>query len=227
MTTATLLDYHLLNPEVVTQQFPDKYNKLPKHFLNPVGQAICEQFGQDYAPMTVMAEGGVFQKVLSAFVYPDPENPKAMIINWVSGVSIPLDTSTYIIDFDVVDLGGQPSKVVVVAPIYYPDDTVAFPYKKENPLKGTGDKADKITSLGIGQYTLQSVKIVATKFGNKTLLSIGGKEYWANNQINELLSIMGLLPSTPGQVNVINKDFKVVSKGTTGSGHPYVRVGFI
>lgn len=223
---ATLLDYHLLNPEVVTHQFPEKYNRLPKEFLTAEGQAICEDFGQEVAPLTVMAEGGVFQKVLSAFVYPDPENPKAFTLNWVAGVSIPLDPTEFDVSFDVMDIGGQPTKVVVVTTANS-ENSAAFPFKKENPLKGTGDKADKISSLELGTYNLQSVKVVATKFGNKTLLTIGGKEFWANNQMNELLSIMGLLPNTPGDVKPINKDFRVVSKGTTGSGHAFARVGFI
>lgn len=224
---ATLLDYHLLNSEVVTRLFPEKYNRLPKEFLTQEGQAICEDFGQEVAPLTVMADNGIFQKVLSAFVYPDPVNPKAFILNWVAGISIPLDPAEFEVSFDVMDIGGQPTKVVVVSPVGFADDSVAFPFKKENPLKGTGDKADKISSLELGTYTLQSVKVVATKFGNKTLLTIAGREFWANNQMNELLSIMGLLPNTPGDVKPINKDFRVVSKGTTGSGHAFARVGFI
>ena len=223
---ATLLDYHLLNSEVVTRQFPEKYNRLPKEFLTQEGQAICEDFGQEVAPLTVMADNGIFQKVLSAFVYPDPENPKAFILNWVAGISIPLDPAKFQVSFDVMDIGGQPTKVVVVS-TENSEISAAFPFKKENPLKGTGEKADKISSLELGQYTLNSVKLVATKFGNKTLLTIGGKEFWANNQMNELLSIMGLLPNTPNEVRVINKDFRIVSKGTTGSGHAFARVGFI
>lgn len=223
---ATLLDYHLLNSEVVTRSFPEKYNRLPKEFLTQEGQAICEDFGQEVAPLTVMADNGIFQKVLSAFVYPDPENPKAFILNWVAGISIPLDPNEFDVSFDVMEIGGQPTKVVVVT-TENSENSTAFPFKKENPLKGTGDKADKISSLELGQYTLQSVKLVATKFGNKTLLTIGGKEFWANNQMNELLSIMGLLPNTPNEVKAINKEFRIVSKGTTGSGHAFARVGFI
>lgn len=80
-------------------------------------------------------------------------------------------------------------------------------------------KAGKLADLEIGTFEIESVKPVATKFGEKFIAVIQGREYWANKQLTEYISMLGDVSVLSGMT------LNVISKGTTSSGYKTVRVG--
>ncbi len=80
-------------------------------------------------------------------------------------------------------------------------------------------KASKLSALKVGAFKIDSVKSVATKFGNKFIAVIQGQEYWANKQLTEYIDMLGDTAKLSGMT------LNVISKGTTVTGHPTVKVG--
>ena len=80
-------------------------------------------------------------------------------------------------------------------------------------------KAGKLADLEIGTFKIDSVKSVSTRYGEKFIAVIQGREYWANKQLTEYISMLGNVSVLPGMT------LNVISKGTTSSGNPTVIVG--
>lgn len=80
-------------------------------------------------------------------------------------------------------------------------------------------KASKLSALEVGEYKIDSAKLVHTKYGDTYIVTIGGREYWANNQLLDLIAMIG------GADNVKGLTLRVIDKGTTKSGYLTVIVG--
>lgn len=221
MPATIVIDSKLLLPVAVTTNYPEKYNQVPAEHLTPEGQEICSLFGQTIAPLTVLAEEGAYQKALTAYVYPVEEDSDSYILKWDRGIEIPLDD--FKTKFGVNDAVNPPVAIVTVT---VEDKKVSFPFKKEDPLKGGTGSTVSMGELEIGSYTLETVKLVKTKYGLKHVLSISKKEYWANSGTLDVLGIMGLLPHNEGETKALNMPMRVTSKDVTKAGKTVVRVAF-
>lgn len=81
-------------------------------------------------------------------------------------------------------------------------------------------KAEKLSSLEIGDYKIQSVKAVNTSYGLTYIVVMDDKEeYWANKQLTRLIGMLGDVSK------VKDMTLKVISKSTTSQGNLSVRVG--
>lgn len=234
MSDYLIIDHNILLPNAASKLYGEKYNTVPKDELTPEGRKICEAFGMDVAPLTVLSDQGVFAKVLPAFVYPGPTG--VLMLSWVMGVEIPLSPDQFRTRTDVYEPEDKPAVKVIV--VTCPDDVeIGFTYRKETPFKGTGEKAEKLSQLDVGDYQLKAVKLVECTFNgkkqSKPIIVVSGpgfengKEFWPNTQLTQILSISALLPAKANETRTLEKPkgLKITSRGTTSAGHPYVKVG--
>ena len=80
-------------------------------------------------------------------------------------------------------------------------------------------KANKLSTLEVGSFKIDSVKSVPTTYGDKFIVIIGGQEYWANKQLSEYIDMIRDTEKLSGMT------LNVLSKGVTATGHHTVKVG--
>ena len=193
-----------VTPSFCGSNFADEetFNSLSELF------SVYAGFEPTFAPNVVVSAQGMLQKVLTLQGY---RKEGVLFVMW-GGYShkdhwFEVPKGDYEVDvFDnmsVAVIGGFAVKLVSE-----PDNT-----DKEFT------KADKLSSLEVGAFKIDSVKSVATKFGDKYIAIIGGKEYWANKQLAEYVNMLGSTDKLSGMT------LNVISKGITTSGHPSVKVG--
>lgn len=161
-------------------------------------------------PVVVRSTFGVLQQVLPLRGY---RKNGVLFIMW-GGFSnkdhwVEVDKANY--EVDVVDN----QSVAIVG-----DYAVALVTEPESRDTKDMVKADKLSALALGNYKLESVKAIETKFGPKFIACIGDKEFWANKQLEGFIQMLGC-------ANMGGMTLKVLSKGTTASGHPTVKVGLV
>lgn len=213
-----LIDESLLKPQAVAKVYPDKYNQLSPDDLNEFGQKICLAFSQPVAPLTIVAEDGMFQKALSAFAFPKPGGDSGYRVSWVAGVEFDLPSDVQV---DLAEIDDKPIKVIVVKTA--DAGFVAFPFRKENPLKG-GTKAGKLIELEVGSYPLTQVTARKTEYGLGVIVTVNGKEFWANKNLTRILHLRGLLPEV-GSSQECEVYLRILSHKVTPSGNNYVTLG--
>ena len=195
---------NFVTPPYSAEVFADKgtFDKIFELFVEFTG------FEPTVAPNVMMSTQGMLQKVLTLQGY---RKSGVLFVMW-GGFShkdhwFEVPKGSY--EVDVLDN----TSVAVIG-----DFAVKLVEEPNNSDKEL-TKASKLSALDVGAFKIDSVKAVTTKFGDKFIAIIRGQEYWANKQLSEYITMLGDTAKLSGMT------LNVLSKGTTVTGHPTVKVG--